>query len=115
MVAGAAAARRNTATSTSANTATAGTTTSSAASAPGHTAPAPSAPQKIPNEVSMIPTTNFMAFSGTRANGARTAIPATVTTSTAANAATAARGMLCWLAPNVIAMNTTSRPSSTTP
>jgi hypothetical protein len=63
----------------------------------------------------MIPTTNFMAFSGTRANGARTAIPAMVTTSTAASAATAASGMLCWLAPNVSAMKTTSRPSSTTP
>jgi len=43
----------------------------------------------------MIPTTNFMEFSGTRASGARTAIPARVTTRTAASAATAASGMFC--------------------
>ena len=88
---------------------------SSAASPPGQCAPAPSAPQKIPNEVSITPTTNFIAFSGTRASGARAATPAATTTSTASPAAAAARPTLCWLEPNVSTMNATSRPSSSTP
>ena len=41
----------------------------SAASEPGQCAPAPSAVQKIPNVVSITPTANFIAFSGTRASG----------------------------------------------
>ena len=75
----------------------------------------PSAPQNVPNEVSMMPTANFIAFSGTRASGARTAIPVTVTTMTAAAAPITAAPTLRWLAPNVITMKTTSRPSSRTP
>ena len=46
----------------------------------------PLGPQKMPNEVSMMPTANFIAFSGTRASGARTATPVTATTATAAAA-----------------------------
>src|SRR6516225_1920223 len=92
-----------------------GTMASSAASLPGHDTPAPSAPQNMPNEVSMTPTANFKAFSGTRDSGARTAIPTAATTTTAAAAATAARPWFCWLAPKVIAMKTTSMPSSSTP
>src|SRR5882757_8222350 len=87
--------RRKTATNPKAYSATAGMRTRSAASAPGQWAPAPSAPQYMPNVVSMTPTTNFMLFSGTRDNGARTAQPATVTVSTAAIAAIAASPMSC--------------------
>src|SRR6476659_7338153 len=85
---------RRAATRVMANSATAGTKTSSAASPAGHRAPAPSAPQKIPNEVSMTATMNFIAFSGTRVSGARRVIPATATTSTADSAAKAASGTL---------------------
>ena len=53
----------------------------------GHIAPAPSAPQKIPKDVSMIPTVNFIVFSGTRASGLRRANPDAATIMTAANAA----------------------------
>ena len=56
-------------------------------SACGHSAPAPSAPQKIPNEVNIIPTTYFILFSGTRASGLRSANPPAATTTTAASAA----------------------------
>ncbi len=49
----------------------AGTITSSAESDPGQCAPAPSAPQKVPNAVSITPTANFSVFSGTLARGAR--------------------------------------------
>ena len=87
--------RRNSATNASAYSATPGTRTSSAASSSGQCAPAPSAPQNIPNATSMTPTANFMLFSGTRDSGARTAMPTTATTSTAAIAAAAANGMLC--------------------
>src|SRR6185437_5546558 len=55
-----------------------------AASPPGHSAPAPSADQKIPNVVSITPTANFSVFSGTRASGARTAIPTPATRTSAA-------------------------------
>ena len=88
---------------------------SRAASLPGQCTPAPSAPQNVPNEVSMTPTPNFIVFSGTRASGARAAIPTPAITSTAAAAPSAARPRFPWLSPNVIAMNTTSRPSSSTP
>ncbi len=63
----------------------------------------------------MTPTANFMVFSGTRDNGARTAIPVAATASTAAAAAAAAAPRSPWLSPKVMAMNTTSRPSSSTP
>jgi hypothetical protein len=69
----------------------------------------------MPNEVSMMPTANFNAFSGTRASGARTSTPVTATTTTAAAAPITAAPTLCWLAPNVITMKTTSSPSSRTP
>ena len=75
----------------------------------------PSAPQNVPNEVSMMPTTNFIVFSGTLANGARAATPTPAMTSTAAAAPSAARPTLPWLSPKVITMNTTSSPSSSTP
>src|SRR5262249_6371425 len=81
-------ARRSRAAYPRATRAVAGTMASSAASLPGQDAPAPSAPQNTPNEVSMTPTANFMVFSGTRDSGARTATPtpATTTTATAAPA-----------------------------
>jgi len=100
---------------TRANTAMAGTMASSAASEPGQVAPAPSAPQKVPNAVSITPTTNFKVFSGTLASGARIASPARPTRTTAETAATAASGMSCALPPKVSAMKTTSSPSSSTP
>ena len=43
----------------------------------------------------MMPTANFIAFSGTFASGARTAIPVTVTTATAAAAPITAAPTLC--------------------
>ncbi len=88
---------------------------SRAASSPGQLAPAPMAPQNIPNEVSITPTANFIVFSGTFASGALAAAPAAITSSTAAAAAAAARGTRCWLAPRVSTMNATSRPSRSTP
>src|SRR5256885_3758716 len=107
--------RRSSAVYPSATSTTRGTITSSAASFPGQDAPAPSAPQKMPNEVSMTPTANFRVFSGTRASGACTTTPTTATTTTATAALSAARPTLFWLAPKVMAMNTTSSPSSRTP
>ena len=86
-----------------------------AASPAGQSAPAPSAPQKMPNEVSITPTAYLSVFSGTRASGPRTAMPAAPTITTAATAASAASPTLSWFAPNVTAMNATSRPSSSTP
>ena len=83
---------------------------------PGHRAPAPSAPQKIPNEVSITPTPNFIAFSGTRASGARIAMPdARRPAGRPRLRPAAARPTRCWFAPKVRAMKTTSRPSSRTP
>src|SRR5260221_14290419 len=99
----------------SANAPMAGMSASSEASEPGQCAPAPSAPQKVPNPVSMIPTTNFSVFSGTLDSGDLIATPAIATTATAHAPATAASPMSCWLAPNVSTMNTTSSPSSSTP
>ena len=64
--------------------------TSSAASPPGQLAPAPSALQNMPKEVSITPTSSFRVFSGTRASGALTAAPTATTTNTAS--AAAARG-----------------------
>src|SRR5262249_56535728 len=94
---------------------TAGTITSRAASPPGQSAPAPSTPQNVPKDVSMTPTASFIQFSGTRASGALTATPVSVTSTTAATAPITAAPMLCWLAPNVSTMNTTSSPSRSTP
>src|SRR5215470_2334277 len=108
-------ARRSSAVYPSATSTTTGTSTSRAASFPGQDAPAPSAPQKIPNEVSMTPTANFRLFSGTRDSGVCTTTPTTATTTTAAAALRAARPTLFWLAPKVMAMKTTSSPSSSTP
>src|SRR5882757_6550202 len=86
-----------------------------ARSLPGQCAPAPSAPQNVPNVVSMIPTPYFSVFSGTRDSGERSATPATTTTTTAAAAAIAASPILPWLVPKVSTMNATSSPSSSTP
>ena len=44
------------------------------ASAPGQLTRNPSPAQKVPNEVSMIPTTNFSVFSGTFVNGLESTI-----------------------------------------
>src|SRR5580693_6634425 len=98
-----------------ATSATMGTRTSSAASLPGHATPAPSAPQNVPNDVSITPTASFIQFSGTFASGALTAIPVIVTTMMAAAAPMTAAPRSFWLSPNVITMKTTSRPSSSTP
>src|SRR5262245_46709102 len=62
--------RRSTSTSTNAVAMTNAIRTRIARSAPGHSTPAPSPDQKIPNDVSMIPTPNFSVFSGTRLSGA---------------------------------------------
>ena len=77
--------------------------------------PAPSALQKIPNEVSITPTPNFNVFSGTRVSGACTIIPAINTTTNAAAAPIAAKPTLRCVPPNVTTMNATSRPSRNTP
>ena len=61
---------------------------------PGQQTPAPSAPQKVPNAHNMTPTANFIVFSGTRDNGARTAMPIPASTRMAISAATAATGTL---------------------
>src|SRR6476620_11018717 len=83
----------------------------SAASSPGHVAPAPSAPQNTPNVVNRSPTANLRVFSGARATA-----PATATTTKAAPAAAAARATPASLvAPNVMTMKATSRPSRNTP
>src|SRR5437867_3778910 len=85
------------------------------ASAPGQVMPAPSALQKIPNDVSITPTPNFNVFSGTRVSGACTIIPAINTTTNAAPAPTAASPRFPCVPPNVTTMNATSRPSRNTP
>ena len=72
-------------------------------------------PPEDPDQVSITPTENFIAFSGMRASGARAANPAPTTIATATAAAAAASPIRCWLAPNVRTMNATSRPSSSTP
>src|SRR5579883_3444928 len=97
------------------NRAIKGTRARRAASAPGQLAPAPSAPQKVPNELSMTPTTNLSVFSGTRASGARAAAPAAATTTTAARAATAASGRSRAVVPKVTVTKATSSPSNSTP
>ena len=86
-----------------------------ARSEPGQFAPAPSAPQNVPNVVRSRPTPNLSVFSGTRESGARTAMPAATTTTIAAAAPAAASGMLPWLLPNVTTMKATSSPSRSTP
>ena len=78
-------------------------------------APAPSAAQNVPNDVSITPTAYFSVFSGTRLSGARASTPATTTTTIATTAAITASGTLSWLLPNVTTMNATSSPSSSTP
>ena len=75
--------------------------------------PAPSPPQNTPNDVSITPTANFIAFSGTRASGARTARPTATTSTTASRGGDAARRPVL-LAPKVSTMNATSSPSSST-
>src|SRR4051812_29777559 len=60
---------------------------------PGQSTPAPSAAQKMPNDVNITPTANFSVFSGTRASGARTTMPTTATRTRAIPAPSAARPM----------------------
>src|SRR6266702_4213327 len=76
-----------------------------AASPPGQSAPAPSADQKIPQVVSMIPTANFIVFTGTRASGARASTPTSATSNTAATAPAAASGIDPCVLPKVRTMN----------
>ena len=61
------------------------------------------------------PTPNLSVFSGTRASGARTAMPMPATSTSAAAAPAAASGMLPCVLPKVSTMNATSSPSSRTP
>ena len=91
-------------------------TPGSDASSPGQCAPAPSADQKIPNVVSITPTANFIAFSGTRASGARTATPIAGDEHDAPpRRPTAASGIDPCALPKVRTMNATSSPSRSTP
>src|SRR5205807_3952963 len=84
-------------------------------SSPGHCSPTPSPAQNVPNPVSIIPTTNFSVFSGTRLNGLCTTTAAPVT-STAASTEPSSAGLISpAVSPNVITINTTSSPSSSTP
>src|SRR5258708_36981432 len=95
--------------------ATTGTRTSRAASLPGQATPAPSAPQNVPKLVSMMPTANFIQFSGILVRVALTAMPVMVTTMIAAAAPMTGSPMFFWLSPKVMTMKTTSRPSRSTP
>src|SRR6202043_2667606 len=101
---GMACARRASATRPNATTTTNAMTARSDASAPGQLMPAPSALQKIPNEVSMTPTPNLRVFSGTRVSGACMIIPAINTTTNAAAAPIAANPTLRCVPPNVTTM-----------
>jgi hypothetical protein len=76
---------------------------------PGHSAPAPSAPQSMPKLVSGASTANFIAFSDTRASGRRTRTPAPATRTMATVPPMTARPRRCWLAPTVT-MKATSSP-----
>src|SRR5204862_432663 len=107
--------RRSSRTTANEKSATKPSTPRSAASEPGQSAPAPSTDQKIPNVVSMTPTANFIAFSGARASGARTATPIPATSTSAPAAPAAASGIDPCALPPVRTRNTTSRPSSRTP
>src|SRR5262249_22136791 len=107
--------RRNSRTRTNDERPTKASTPRIAASEPGQSAPAPSTDQKTPNVVSIRPTANFIAFSGTRARGARTAMPTPATRISAAAAPAAASGIEPFALPKVRTMNTTSSPSSSTP
>src|SRR4051794_15517908 len=107
--------RRSRRTSANEKSRTKPSTPRSAASEPGQSPPAPSTDQKIPNVVSITPTANFIAFSGTRASGARTATPTPATSTSAQAAPAAASGIEPCALPNVRTMNTTSSPSSSTP
>src|SRR5262249_30717113 len=111
----AARARRSRAVYPSPTRAVAGTMASRAASWPGHDTPAPAPPHNTPDQGSMTPTANCRVSSGPGDGGARTATPTAAPTTTAVAAPAAARPRFCWLAPKVIAMKTTSRPSSSTP
>src|SRR5207244_3384704 len=103
--------RRSSPTRTSETSRTKARTTGRAASPSGQPAPAPAVAQKIPNVVNLDPTANFIAFSGTRASGARAATPAAATSTTAAAAPSAGNPMLPWVDPKPSTMKTTSRPS----
>ena len=67
------------------------TSTRTMRSLPGQCSPDPSPTQKTPKLVNMMPTANFMAFSGTSESWRATRYPTPPTTTAAAAAATAAR------------------------
>ena len=82
----------------------------------------PSPVQNVPNEVNMIPTTNFSEFSGTFVSGARITAPAKITSIPAMVAPIAAelmpqvvlQAVVAALLPKVITMKATSSPSRST-
>src|SRR5438309_1543538 len=87
----------------------------SARSPPGHGTPRPSPLQNTPKADSNIPTASFRVFSGTRTSGRCTAKPIATTSAQAASAPRlAARRSPCPV-PTASTMNTTSRPSRSTP
>src|SRR6478609_2543115 len=77
--------------------------------------PTPSPAQNVPNDVSIMPTTNFRVFSGTRVSGWWTTTATPVTSTAAATAPITAGIMSPAVRPKVITINTTSSPSSSTP
>src|SRR5262249_38059602 len=111
----AARARRSRATYPSATRAVAGTMASSATSLPGHQPPPPPAPQTPPTGAGMPPPATSSCSPGPRAGGPPRGTRTPAPPPPAAAAPAAASPTFCWLAPNVIAMKTTSRPSSSTP
>src|SRR5436190_4918823 len=107
--------RRKTETNPNEINSTKTSTPGSAASPPGQSTPVPSAAQKMPNVVNIVPTANFNVFSGTRDSGCRATAPSAATSTTATPAPTAASAIDPCALPNVRTMNATSRPSSKTP
>src|SRR5262245_16093430 len=88
--------------------------TTMARSSPGQPMPNPSPVQYTPNADNITPTPNFKIFSGTRASGRWTMIPASTTSAQAASAPRLAGQSKPRPAPTAMTMKTTSRPSSTT-
>src|SRR3954454_4088188 len=107
--------RRSRRTSANETAATKVTRPSSESSSPGHSTPAPSAPQKQPKLVSSSPTANLIVFSGTRSSGPRASAPTATTRTSAAPAPAAASPRRPWALPKEMTMKTTSSPSSRTP
>ena len=93
-------------------------------SPPGHSrlsplapkTPSPSTAQNVPKVESSRPTANLIVFSGTRASGLCSAMPATSTIAPPSGAPRRRRlGIESAFSPNVITMKITSRPSRKTP